>query len=85
MGIVLGSFGAFQGKIWSVAPFIPVGPGENRWKKHKKNYFSKNARWIFFVFSHNLSFLGTNNDSDFSRSVTDTSGWIWSGGGVALA
>ena len=30
MGIVLGSFGAFQGNIWSVAPFIPVGPGENR-------------------------------------------------------
>ena len=28
MGIVLGSFGAFQGNIWSVAPFIPVGPSE---------------------------------------------------------
>ena len=36
MGIVLGSFGAFQGNIWSVAPFIPVGPGENGLKKDKK-------------------------------------------------
>ena len=25
MGSVLWSFGAFQGNIWSVAPFIPVG------------------------------------------------------------
>ena len=30
MGSVLGSFGAFQGKNWSVAPFIPVGPSENQ-------------------------------------------------------
>ena len=30
MGSVLRSFGAFQGNIWSVAPFIPVGPGENQ-------------------------------------------------------
>ena len=30
MGSVLGSCGAFQGNIWSVAPFIPVGPGENQ-------------------------------------------------------
>ena len=28
MGSVLGSFGAFQGKIWSMAPFIPVGDWE---------------------------------------------------------
>ena len=39
MGSVLGSFGAFQGNIWSVAPFIPVGLGENGLKKHQKNYF----------------------------------------------
>ena len=41
MGSVLRSFGAFQGNIWSVAPFIPVGLGENRWKKHKKIFHSK--------------------------------------------
>ena len=29
MGSVLGSFGAFQGNIWSVAPFIPVGYRED--------------------------------------------------------
>ena len=49
MGIVLGSFGAFQGNIWSVAPFIPVGPGENRWKKHKKVIFQKMPA-EFFLF-----------------------------------
>ena len=27
---VLGSFGVFQGKNWSVAPFIPEGPSENQ-------------------------------------------------------
>ena len=35
MGSVLGPFGAFQGNIWSVAPFIPVGPSENQWKNTK--------------------------------------------------
>ena len=40
IGSVLGSFGAFQGNIWSVAPFIPVGPGENG---------SKIEKWAFFT------------------------------------
>ena len=44
MGIVLGSFGAFQGNIWSVAPFVPAGPSENQWKKHKKCIYSKIAK-----------------------------------------
>ena len=33
MGSVLGSFGAFQGNIWSVAPFIPVGNLQKNTKK----------------------------------------------------
>ena len=33
MGIVLGLFGAFQGNIWSVAPFIPVGNLQKNTKK----------------------------------------------------
>ena len=32
MGSVLGLFGAFQDNIWSVAPFILVGPSENNTK-----------------------------------------------------
>ena len=36
MGSVLGPFGAFQGNIWSVAPFIPVGP-------------VKIEKWAFFT------------------------------------
>ena len=79
MGIVLGSFGTFQGNIWSVAPFIPVGPGENRWKKHKKSDLSKNASWLLFVFSHNLSFLGIKEVGSLTWSVTNTLSWIWSG------
>ena len=39
MGSVLRSFGAYQGNIWSVAPFIPVGLGEYRWKNTKMQYF----------------------------------------------
>ena len=39
MGSVLRSFGAFQGNIWSVAPFIPVGPGEKTQKMQKKINF----------------------------------------------
>ena len=35
MGSVLRSFGSFQGSIWSVASFIPVGPCENGWKNTK--------------------------------------------------
>ena len=79
MGSVLGSFGAFQDNIWSVAPFIPVGPSKNGLKKHEKSDFSKNARPIFLVFSHNPSILGMKEIPKFSRSVTYTLGWIWSG------
>ena len=43
MGIVLGSFGAFQGNILSVAPFIPVG----RVKKHKNCKNSKMAQQMW--------------------------------------
>ena len=82
MGSVLRSFGAFQGNIWSVAPFIPVEPCENQWKNTKKNDVSKNARAIFLFFSHNPSILGIKEIPSFSRSVTDTLGWIWSGRGV---
>ena len=38
MGSVLSSFGALQGNIWSVAPFIPVGKG------------SKSEKWAFLPF-----------------------------------
>ena len=38
MGSVLGSFGAFQGNIWSVAPFIPVG---NLQKTQKKLFLTR--------------------------------------------
>ena len=82
MGSVLRSVGAFQGNIWSVAPFIPVGPSKNGLKKHEKSDFSKNARPIFLVFSHNSSILGMKEIPKFSRSVTYTLGWIWSGRGV---
>ena len=74
MGSVLGSLGAFQGNIWSVAPFIPVGPSKNGLKKHEKSDFSKNARPIFLVFSHNSSILGMKEIPKFSRSVTYTLG-----------
>ena len=40
MKSVLGSFGAFQGNIWSVAPFIPV----SIWSKLKK-WPSFKKRW----------------------------------------
>ena len=82
MGSVLRSVGASQGNIWSVAPFIPVGPSKNGLKKHEKSDFSKNARPIFLVFSHNPSILGMKEIPKFSRSVTYTLGWIWSGRGV---
>ena len=39
MGSVLRSFGAFQGNIWSVAPFIPGGPGENDKKRGENHFF----------------------------------------------
>ena len=74
MGSVLRSVGAFQGNIWSVAPFIPVGPSKNGLKKHEKSDFSKNARPIFLVFSHNPSILGMKEIPKFSRSVTYTLG-----------
>ena len=82
MGSVLRSVWVFQGNIWSVAPFIPVGPSKNGLKKHEKSDFSKNARPIFLVFSHNSSILGMKEIPKFSRSVTYTLGWIWSGRGV---
>ena len=41
MGSVLRSFEAFQDNIWSVTPFIPVGPGKNYKKKGKNYFFSK--------------------------------------------
>ena len=41
IGSVLRSFGAFQGNIWSVAPFIPVGPSENDKKRGEKSLFLK--------------------------------------------
>ena len=34
-------FGVFQGNIWSVAPFIPVEPGENDKKKREQSLFLK--------------------------------------------
>ena len=48
MGSVLGSFGAFQGNIWSVAPFIPVRRGQKRVKKHEKRVFSKSPKLMIF-------------------------------------
>ena len=55
MGSVLGPFGAFQGNIWSVAPFIPVGPSKNQWKKHKKCKNSKTAQQKWMKLSGCLS------------------------------
>ena len=49
MGSVLGSFGAFQGNIWSVAPFIPVRRGQKRVKKHEKRVFSKSPKLMIFL------------------------------------
>ena len=57
MGSVLRSFGAFQGNIWSVAPFIPVGPGENQCCPHKTRIFSKSPNGLifkFFLVVHNI-------------------------------
>ena len=48
MWSVLGSFGAFQGNIWSVAPFIPVRRGQKRVKKHEKRVFSKSPKLMIF-------------------------------------
>ena len=42
MGSVLGSFGAFQGNIWSVAPFIPEGD-------QKEPKISILPYWIFLM------------------------------------
>ena len=50
MGSVLRSFGAFQGNIWSVAPFIPVGSGENQCCPHKTRIFSKSPHRLIFKF-----------------------------------
>ena len=47
MGSVFRSFGAFQGNFWSVALFIPVGPGENG-KKKGKCTFLKIPQWPEF-------------------------------------
>ena len=75
MGSVLRSFGAFQGKIWSVAPFIPVGLGENGLKKHQKNYFSAfpRCRILEFFFGdsdHKYLNFGTNaSTGQFSLSL----------------
>ena len=50
MGSVLRSVGAFQGNIWSVAPFIPVGPSKNGLKNTKKVIFQKMlARFFWFL------------------------------------
>ena len=43
MGSVLGSFGAFQGKNWSVAPFIPVGPVKISEKTQKMHFFQNSC------------------------------------------
>ena len=53
-----------------------AGLSENDKKGQKtqtKLFFAK-CSLDFFVFSRNTIILGTNNDSDFSRSVTYTSG-----------
>ena len=52
MGSVLGPFGAFQGNIWSVAPFIPVGPGKKGSKIEKWAFFEKS---LFLCFFHRFS------------------------------
>ena len=49
MGSVLRSVGASQGNIWTVAPFIPVGPSEKRAKKCQKRVFSKSSKVMIFL------------------------------------
>ena len=59
MGSVLRSFGAIQGNIWSVAPFIPVGPGENQCCPHKTRIFSESPNgpiFRFFLVVQNIVF-----------------------------
>ena len=61
MGSVLGSFGAFQAKIWSIAPFIPVGD----WEGPKISIL---PYWNFF---------GGWPLPSFSDIVIDPKGYFW--------
>ena len=64
MGSVLGSFGAFQGNIWSVTPFIPVGPDENYKKNGKNDVFSKSPNGPILKFLsvvQNIVFLSIHS------------------------
>ena len=79
MGSVLRSFGAFQGNIWSVAPFIPVGPGENQCCPHKTRIFSKSPNgpiFKFFLVVQNIVFdiihskIRPNNFFPYIRILT---------------
>ena len=79
MGSVLRSFGAFQGNIWYVAPFIPVGPGENQCCPHKTRIFSKNPNgpiFNFFLVVQNIVFdiihskIRPNNIFPYIRILT---------------
>ena len=79
MGSVLRSFGAFQGNIWSVAPFIPVGPGENQCCPHKTRIFSKSPNgpiFNFFLVVQNIVFdiihskIRPNNFFPYIRILT---------------
>ena len=67
MGTVLRSFGAFQANIWSVAPFIPVGPGENGLKKTQKMHFFTKLPKKYFDFLGNHKFLCTFPETTESR------------------
>ena len=79
MGSVLRSFGAFQGNIWSAAPFIPVGPGENQCCPHKTRIFSKSPNgpiFKFFLVVQNIVFdiihlkIHPNNFFPYIRILT---------------
>ena len=67
MGSVLRSFGAFQGNVSSVAPFIPVGPGENQWKNTKNeisptqpNRTGWKSKYVLPYMPSNSTQLGAN-------------------------
>ena len=63
--------------------FWPLKSGFSAIATYKTYVFSKSPHSpIFLFFSHNPSILGIKEIPSFSRSVTDTLGWIWSGRGV---
>ena len=77
MGSVLRSVGASQGNIWTVAPFIPVGPSEKRAKKRKIGVFSLGCQWNILKMQWNNPYIYEKRYFEKNRPVTERSSWIW--------